>query len=61
MYTAQRNSNGNIIVCKGNLPRNSYAIIFTGSYPECMRIKFSPYTTFDDGALTHVEPGSLNA
>lgn len=39
MYTAQRNSNGNIIVCKGNDVRNSYRIVFTGSYSECLAYK----------------------
>ena len=39
MYTAQRNSNGNVIVCKGKDERNSYKIIFTGSYAECLKIK----------------------
>jgi hypothetical protein len=39
MYTAQRNSNGNIIVCKGGDVRNSYTIVFTGSYSECLAYK----------------------
>lgn len=39
MYTAQRNFHGNIIVCKGAIVRNSYAIAFTGSYAECMAFK----------------------
>jgi hypothetical protein len=42
MYTAQRNSNGNIIVCKGDRARNSYTIVFTGTYAECMRVKYEP-------------------
>jgi hypothetical protein len=40
MYTAQINAHGNVIVCKGDLVRNSYRIIFTGSYADCMRLKF---------------------
>jgi hypothetical protein len=39
MYTAQANSNGNIIVCKGDDVRKSYRIIFTGTYAECLAIK----------------------
>ena len=41
MYTAQRNSFGNVIVCKGSEQRNSYTIFFRGSYAECMRHKFN--------------------
>lgn len=41
MYTAQRDSHGNVIVCKGSDPRNGYRIVFTGSYAECMRLKFN--------------------
>ena len=40
MYTAQQNSHGNIIVCKGCDVRNSYRIIYTGSYADCMAYKF---------------------
>lgn len=39
MYTAQINSFGNIIVCKGEVLRTSYKIIFTGTYAECLKIK----------------------
>ena len=39
MYTAQINAHGNVIVCKGDLVRNSNRIIFTGSYADCMRLK----------------------
>lgn len=39
MYTAQRNSNGNVIVCKGDAVRNSYQIVFTGSYGACLSFK----------------------
>lgn len=38
-YTAQINTFGNIIVCGDTNPRNSYKIIFEGSYNECLRIK----------------------
>jgi hypothetical protein len=39
MYTAQINSFGNVIVCKGDVLRTSYKIIFTGTYAECLKIK----------------------
>jgi len=39
MYTAQINAFGNVIVCKGDAVRNSYKIIFTGSYAECLQFK----------------------
>jgi hypothetical protein len=39
-YTAQVNKFGNVIVCGDEIARNTYRIIFTGSYPECMAIKF---------------------
>jgi len=39
MYTAQVNSFGNIIVCKGDVVRNSYRIIHVGTYAECLAIK----------------------
>lgn len=39
MYTAQANRHGNIIVCKGDVVRNSYRIIHVGTYAECLAIK----------------------
>ena len=39
MYTAQRNAHGNVIVCKCSDQRNSYTIIFTGSYADCLKLK----------------------
>jgi hypothetical protein len=39
VYTAQINAFGNIIVCGDEVPRNSYRIIFTGTYEECLRAK----------------------
>lgn len=39
MYTAQRNNHGNVIVCRGSEVRNSYKIIFTGTYNECLKLK----------------------
>jgi hypothetical protein len=39
MYTAQTNAHGNIIVCKGSDVRNSYRIVFTGTYAECLQFK----------------------
>jgi hypothetical protein len=41
MYTAQTNAHHNIIVCKGDRVRNSYAIKFTGTYAECLAYKAS--------------------
>lgn len=40
IYTAQRNKFGNVIVCGDEITRKSYTIIYTGTYPECMAIKF---------------------
>lgn len=40
IYTAQQNKFGNIIVCGDEITRKSYTIIYTGTYPECMAIKF---------------------
>ena len=39
MYTAQSNKNGNVIVCKDETPRQSYEIIHTGTYQQCLEIK----------------------
>lgn len=39
MYTAQVNAHGNIIVCKGSEVRNSYKIVFTGTYAECRNVQ----------------------
>jgi hypothetical protein len=39
MYTAQINAHGNVIVCKGDTVRNSYRIIFTGTYAACLMVK----------------------
>jgi len=39
MYTAQINQFGNVIVCKGDAVRNSYKIIFSGTYAECLQFK----------------------
>ena len=41
MYTAQQNAFGNVIVCKGSEVRNSYHIVFTGTYEECLRFKLN--------------------
>lgn len=40
IYTTQRNAHGNMIVCRGEVPRNSYAIIYTGTYDDCQAVKF---------------------
>lgn len=39
MYTAQSNKHGIIIVCKDEIPRNTYTIIHTGTYQECLAVK----------------------
>ena len=39
VYTAQVNRFGNVIVCGDTTPRNSYKVIFTGSYNECLSYK----------------------
>ena len=39
MYTAQINHYGNVIVCKGDAVRNTYRIIFVGTYAECLTYK----------------------
>ncbi len=38
MFSTQRNGR-RIIVCEGTFPRNTYVVIFAGSYFECMRAK----------------------
>lgn len=39
MYTAQQNAHGNVIICKGDMERNSYRIVFKGSYQDCLHFK----------------------
>ena len=39
IYTAQRNKFGNVIVCGDTIERNSYVIIYTGSYNNCLAFK----------------------
>ena len=39
IYSAQVNAHGNIIVCGDTIPRNSYRIVKTGTYNECMDYK----------------------
>jgi hypothetical protein len=39
MYTVQRNAHGNMIVCKGNVVRKTYRIVFSGSYQACLYFK----------------------
>lgn len=38
MYTVQINAYGNAIVCKGSDVRNSYRVVFTGTYAHCLRM-----------------------
>ena len=37
MYSAQVNAHGNVIVCGDTVPRNSYRVVFTGTYKECLK------------------------
>ena len=39
IYSAQINDHGNIIVCGDLIERNSYSIVFTGSYEDCLNYK----------------------
>ena len=39
MYTAQRDTFGNVIVCKGDAVRRGYRIVFTGTYTDCLSFK----------------------
>ena len=39
MYTAQTDTHGNCIVCKGSEQRRGYRIAFTGTYNECLMFK----------------------
>ena len=39
VYTAQRDSHGNMIVCKGSVEHNGYRIVFSGSYNACLVVK----------------------
>lgn len=41
VYTAQSNRFGNIIVCGDEIARKTYEIIYTGSYAECMAVKYA--------------------
>ena len=38
-YSAQINAHGNVIVCGDTIARNSYTIIFIGTYNDCLRHK----------------------
>jgi hypothetical protein len=40
IYTAQRDAHGNWIVCRGEVARKGYQIIYTGSYDDCQMYKF---------------------
>jgi hypothetical protein len=35
IYTAQKDSHNNWVVCRGTDQRRGYTIIFTGSYDDC--------------------------
>jgi hypothetical protein len=39
MYTAQTDTHGNCIVCKGSEQRRGYRVAFTGTYNECLMFK----------------------
>ena len=38
-YSAQINAHGNVIVCGDTVRRNSYRIVFTGTYQACLNFK----------------------
>jgi hypothetical protein len=39
MYTAQIDTHGNVIVCKGDEQRRGYRIAYSGTYNECLMFK----------------------
>ena len=39
LYTCQANKFGNIIVCGDEVERNSYTIVYTGTYADCLILK----------------------
>jgi len=39
MYTLQRDSHNNFIVCKGDRERSGYRTVFSGTYAECLAAK----------------------
>ena len=39
MYTLQRDSHGNTIICKGDRERSGYRTVFSGTYKECLAAK----------------------
>ena len=41
VYTLQRNKFNNMIVCGDEIARKTYEIIYTGSYAECMAVKYT--------------------
>jgi len=42
-YTAQINTFGNVIICGDDRARNSYKIVFTGTYQECLTFKLKGF------------------
>lgn len=38
-HSVQVNSLGAVIVCKGIEPRNSYKVVFTGTYAQCVAFR----------------------
>jgi hypothetical protein len=39
VYSAQINAHGNVIVCGDTIARNSYRIVLTGTYSQCLALK----------------------
>ncbi len=41
IYTTQVNHFNNYIICGDDVPRNSYRIVFKGSYKDCLLFKLN--------------------
>ena len=41
IYTLQANKFGNLIVCGDEIARNTYTIVFSGTYADCMARKYA--------------------
>jgi uncharacterized protein with ParB-like and HNH nuclease domain len=49
VYSAQKNTLGNIIIVNDVNPRNSYKVVFSGTYTECLRYKTLESTKASQG------------
>jgi hypothetical protein len=59
IYTCQANMHGNIIVCGDEIERNSYTIFYTGTYADCLALKFGGKLAQNDIASFKNEIASL--